>query len=78
MLSSYQNFEHKGLVFQIVDITKWSVASVCPDYYLHIIDMKALLGLGTIIQIGWQGFDLILLLNIIKIGCLVKVLVLLW
>ena len=60
------------------NITLWSVASVCLAYYLHLIDPKVMLGLGKIIQIGRQGFYLIFLGNIIRIGSLVKVLFLLW
>ena len=77
-LSSFQNFDHKCLVSQIFDINLCSIASVCLTYYLHLVDLRVLLGLGDIIKIGSRGFDFISLGNIIQIGCLGKVLVLLW
>ena len=73
VLFRFQNFEHKVLVCQIFIITLWSASNVCLACYLHIIDPKVLLGVLNIIQIGWKGFDLISLRNIIWIGCLVKV-----
>ena len=52
MLSSFQSFDHKGLVRQIIDITLWVVASFCLAYYWHLIDLNVMPGLVKLIQIG--------------------------